>query len=225
MKIQLQSVHHIYGKGDGARKVLEDVNLTLKEGEFVSVMGPSGTGKSTLLNLLGCLDYPTYGQIMLEERDVTKCSESFREKIRLNHIGFLFQSSHLLPTLTVEENVLLPMQLIGLGSAERKERCKSLLQVVGMHAQASQMARLLSGGQQQKVGLARALANLPGLLLADEPTGNLDEKSGLQILEVLKQVNRSQKVTIVMVTHDPVAARYASKQLYLNKGQLDERAP
>lgn len=225
MKVVLQNVHHAYGKGESVRKLLHNVSYTFNEGDFVAISGPSGVGKSTLLNLIGCLEFPTVGSIMLEERDVTRCSEKFREQIRLHHIGFLFQSSHLLPALTVEENVLLPMELAGVSRAERRQRCQGLLSAVGMDSMAKQSARVLSGGQQQKVGLARALANLPGLLLADEPTGSLDEKSSEQVLQILKQVNSSQKVTIILVTHDEVAAKAAKTRLYLTEGKLDAMPP
>ncbi|CAN0435449.1 unnamed protein product, partial [Phaeothamnion confervicola] len=173
-----------------------------------------------LLNLLGCLDTPTYGQIFLEDKDIAKTGESFREDVRLRHIGFVFQSSNLLPTLSTSENVALPMQLAGVSRAERAGRTKSLLQMIGLDNLAHQAARTLSGGQQQRVAIARALANGPGLLLADEPTGSLDRKASDQVMEVLTQVNRSQKITTILATHDPHVARRAGQVFSLENGSL-----
>ena len=220
MRVVLKGVHKVYGKSKAGQRVLDDVHLSVGNGDFIAIMGPSGTGKSTLLNLVGCLDFPNFGQIFLEDKDITKMNESVREKVRLNHIGFVFQSYNLVPSLSVLENVLLPMQLAGVRRAERLGRAQSLLQMVGLQAQANQPVPTLSGGQQQKVAIARALSNLPGLLLADEPTGNLDEKSTEQVMDMLREVNRSQSVTTILVTHDPLVAAYARQIYTLDAGSL-----
>lgn len=219
MRVSLQGVHKVYGKTRPA-KVLDDVSLSIESGDFVAITGPSGSGKSSLLNLLGCLDYPTFGQIFFDQRDVSKAGESVREKIRLQHIGFVFQNYQLLPALTVKENVMLPMQLVGVAAVERQARVQGLLRMVGLEKQADQRIGLLSGGQQQKVAVARALANLPGLLLADEPTGSLDGQATLQVMDMIREVNRSRSVTTVLVTHDPQVAAYAQRIYRLENGTL-----
>ena len=220
MHVALKAIHKIYGRGPAAQKILDDIHITFASGDFVAIMGPSGSGKSTLLNLIGCLDVPTYGQIFLGDRDIARTGESFREKVRLNHIGFVFQSNNLLPTLTVNENITLPMQLAGVSRSERASRCQKLLKMIGLEDLADQSARTLSGGQQQRVAVARALGNLPTLLLADEPTGSLDRKSSDQVMQVLARVNKAQKLTTIMVTHDPQVARYASHVFSLENGTL-----
>lgn len=220
MRISLQGVHKVYGKARPV-KVLNDLTLTVESGEFIAITGPSGSGKSSLLNLLGCLDTPTFGQVFFDQREVSKAPESLRERIRLQHIGFVFQNYQLLASLTVRENILLPMQLAGTSGKERRERVAALLQMIGLERQSEQRINLLSGGQQQKVAIARALANLPGLLLADEPTGSLDGQSTLQVMEVIKEVNRSQSVTTILVTHDPEVAAYAQRVYRLHNGSLE----
>lgn len=219
MRISLTGVHKIYGK-TRPTKVLDDLSMTIESGDFVAITGPSGSGKSSLLNLLGCLDNPTFGQIFFDQRDVSRAPESVRERIRLQHIGFVFQNYQLLPGLTVQENVSLPMQLAGVRRGERLARVQGLLTMIGLQKQADQRIGTLSGGQQQKVAVARALANLPGLLLADEPTGSLDGQSTLQVMEVIREVNRSRSVTTILVTHDPQVAAYAQKVYRLESGQL-----
>ena len=219
MRISLQGVHQVFGK-KRPTKVLDDVSLTIEPGEFVAITGPSGSGKSSLLNLLGCLDRPTYGQVYFDQRDVAKAPESLREQIRLQHIGFVFQNYQLLPSLTVRENVQLPMQLARVSSAERAARVQGLLSMIGLQAQAGRPINELSGGQQQRVAVARALANLPGLLLADEPTGSLDSAATLQVMETIREVNRSRSVSVVLVTHDPQVAAYASRVFRLEHGTL-----
>lgn len=220
MRVSLQGVHKVYGKLRPT-KVLDDVSLTIESGDFVAITGPSGSGKSSLLNLLGCLDTPTFGQVYFDQRDVSKASEAVRERIRLQHIGFVFQNYQLLPGLTVRENVALPMQLAHVRRVERQARLQGLLRMIGLEKQADQRIQYLSGGQQQKVAVARALANLPGLLLADEPTGSLDGQSTLQVMEVIREVNRSRSVTTVLVTHDPQVAAYAQKVYRLENGSLN----
>lgn len=220
MNVRLNGVHKYYETPAGPSKVLENVTLHIPTGAFISLMGPSGSGKTTLLNLIGCLDNPTFGQIMLEERDVAKADEGTRERIRLRHIGFVFQNYHLLPMLTVLENVVLPMQLAGLRRSEQNDRAMMLLKAVGLDQRAVQKVNSLSGGQQQRVAIARSLANLPRLILADEPSGNLDGRSTKEVMQVLKSINDTQKVTVVLVTHDPAVAAYAEQVYYLEGGRL-----
>ena len=222
MQVVLKGVHKLYSAGPRHNKVLDGVDLIIPSGQFVAVTGPSGTGKSTLLYLLGCLDYPDFGEIHLGNRDVAKDGESLREKIRLRHLGFVFQDFRLLPALSVMENITLPMQLSGLSGAESRQRGRELLRLIGLEKERDQLTSTLSGGQKQKTAMARALANLPELLLADEPTGNLDAASTTEVLNVLRQIHAGRTLTIVMVTHDPQAAAYADRQLVLEKGKLRE---
>ncbi len=219
MNVSLMGVHKYYHSGLPV-KVLDNLNFRVSTGGFVSVMGPSGSGKTTLLNLIGCLDRPDYGKILLEETDVAAADESVREAVRLHHVGFIFQSYNLLPTLTVEENVLLPMQLAGVRKVEQRARCQTLLRSVGLERKARRNVTELSGGEKQRVAIARALANLPGLLLADEPTGNLDGKATKQVMEVIRAVNETENITTILVTHDPMVAAYADELYYLDNGSL-----
>ncbi|MDQ7823438.1 MAG: ABC transporter ATP-binding protein [Candidatus Eremiobacteraeota bacterium] len=224
MRVRLISIHKYWETQAGKLRVLENVNVEFKSGDFIAIMGPSGSGKSTLLFLLGCIDLPNFGHIFLDETDVTAQSETVREKIRLNHIGFIFQNYYLIPTLSVMENVMLPMQLAGSYGSERDQRAASLLRLVGMEKKAFEKTTRLSGGQVQRVATARALANLPGLLLADEPTGNLDTRGSKEIMEVLRSVNENQKLTTIVVTHDPKVASYANRTYYLDEGRLTATA-
>jgi putative ABC transport system ATP-binding protein len=232
MKINLRNLYKYFETPAGQHRVLERVNLDVEKGRFICIMGPSGTGKSTLLFLIGCLDTPSFGNIFLDDVDVSEESESVRERIRLHHIGFIFQNYNLLPTLTVMENVLLPMQLAG--SMKRKvhstnwvtnpvewaNRAQTLLRLVDLDKKTDDRVTNLSGGEQQRVAIARALANSPGLLLADEPTGNLDSSASKQIMEVLRAIHKSQKLSIILVTHDPKIASYADQIYYLDEGKL-----
>ncbi len=222
MQVALRGVHKLYNSGPRPNKVLDGVDLMIPSGQFVAVTGPSGAGKSSLLYLLGCLDYPDFGEVHLGNRDVAKDGESLREKIRLRHLGFVFQDFRLLPALSVMENITLPMQLNGTSNAESRQRGRELLRMIGMEKARDQLTATLSGGQKQKVAIARSLANLPELLLADEPTGNLDAASTTEVLDVLKQIHASRTLTIVMVTHDPRAAAYADRQIMLDRGKLRE---
>jgi len=225
MKVELQGVHKYYESRSGPVKILENINLTIPHGDFVSIMGPSGSGKTSLLNLIGCIDKPGYGKIFLDEHDVSGAGEHIREQIRLRHIGFVFQGYNLLPTLTVLENVLLPMQLSNRvqNKAEQIKQAMAFLRLVGLDARAKDSVLKLSGGQQQRVAIARALSNLPGLILADEPTGNLDERSSKEVMDVFRVINENQHITTVMVTHDSKAASFAKRVLYLESGKLTER--
>jgi putative ABC transport system ATP-binding protein len=223
MEVVLRGVHKVYNSGPRPNKVLDGADLVVPSGQFVAVTGPSGAGKSSLLYLLGCLDYPDFGEIHLGNRDVAKDGESLREKIRLRHIGFVFQDFRLLPALSVLENITLPMLLAGLSDAEARQRGRELLRMINMERERDQLTATLSGGQKQKVAIARALGNLPELLLADEPTGNLDATSTREILEVLQSINRSRTLTTIMVTHDPQAASFAERVLELDRGRLKEK--
>ncbi len=223
MQVVLRGVHKVYNSGSRPNKVLDGVDLLVPSGQFVAVTGPSGAGKSSLLYLLGCLDYPDFGEIHLGNRDVAKDGESLREKIRLRHIGFVFQDFRLLPALSVMENITLPMQLAGLSAAEARQRGRELLRMIKMERERDQLTATLSGGQKQKVAIARALSNLPELLLADEPTGNLDGASTKEILEVLQSINRSRTLTTIMVTHDPQAANFAERIIELDRGRIKEK--
>lgn len=225
MQVVLRGVHKVYKTGPRPNKVLDGVDLVIPSGQFVAVTGPSGAGKSSLLYLMGCLDYPDFGEVHLGNRDVSRDGEGLREKIRLRHIGFVFQDFRLLPALSVLENITLPMQLAGLSGAESRQRGRELLRLINMERERDQLTATLSGGQKQKVAIARALSNLPELLLADEPTGNLDAASTQEILEVLQSINRSRTLTTVMVTHDPQAARFAERCLELQGGRLREKGP
>jgi len=222
VEVLLRGIHKVYKTGMRPNKVLDGIDLRVPSGQFVAVTGPSGAGKSTLLYLLGCLDYPDFGEIHLGNRDVAKDGEGLREKIRLKHIGFVFQDFRLLSALTALENITLPMQLAGLSGAEARQRARELLRLINMERERDQLTGTLSGGQKQKIAIARALGNLPELLLADEPTGNLDSGSTREVLEVLQSINRSRTLTTIMVTHDPQAAAFAERRLVLEQGRLRE---
>jgi putative ABC transport system ATP-binding protein len=220
MKITLQGVYRYIESEAGSIRVLENINMSVEQGEFIAIMGPSGSGKSTLLYQIGCLDAPSFGHIYLDEVDISEEQETIREQIRLHHIGFIFQNYNLLPTLTVIENVMLPMQLANTFNKERRARAGALLRLVNLENKADEKVTALSGGQQQRVAIARAMANNPGTILADEPTGNLDGKSGKEIMEVIHSIHENQKITLIMVTHDPKIASYADKIYYLDDGKL-----
>jgi putative ABC transport system ATP-binding protein len=220
MNIELRGLHKYWDTTAGKLRVLENLDLRVNKGDFIAIMGPSGNGKSTLLSMLGCLDEPTFGQVLLDGVDITQEPEEVREQYRLHQIGFIFQSYNLVPTLNVIENVMLPMQLASLRAKERTERAEALLQLVGLQNKTHEPVANLSGGQQQRVSIARALGNLPGLLLADEPTGNLDQRSGKDVMDVIRAINENNEITTVMVTHDPTVASYAKKVYYLDDGRL-----
>ena len=220
MNIVVKGLYKYFESEAGSVKVLENVNVTIEQGEFSAIMGPSGSGKSTLLYHLGCLDIPSFGQVLLDDVDISQEPESIREQIRLHHIGFIFQSFNLLPTLSVVENIMLPMQLAGTYKGEQLNRARSLLRLVNLEEKVNEKVTVLSGGQQQRVAIARAMANNPGTILADEPTGNLDGKSGKEVMEVIHSIHENQKITLVLVTHDPKIASYADKIYYLDDGKL-----
>jgi len=220
MQVKVQNLRKYYETSAGVLKVIDNASLTIEKGDFIAIMGASGCGKSTLLFLLGCIDTPTYGSIFMNNVDITQVDEGKREQIRLYNIGFVFQNYNLLPTLNVLENVMLPMQVADSFKGQRNARSLALLRVVGLEDKKDERTFNLSGGQQQRVAIARSLANKPGLLLADEPTGNLDTKTGKEIMQVLRSINETQEVTLVMVTHDPKTASVANRIYYLEDGKL-----
>jgi putative ABC transport system ATP-binding protein len=221
--IALQSLTKVYGTGEVAVNALREVNLEVQPGEFLAIMGPSGSGKSTLMNILGCLDRPTGGAYVLDGEDVSQLSKDKLAGVRNRKIGFVFQSYNLLPRLTAAKNVALPLLYNGhqdLSEADLHKRAIAALEEVGLHDRAHHRPNELSGGQQQRVAIARALINHPSLILADEPTGNLDTKSSEEILELMYQLHDGG-ATIVMVTHEPDIAKYALRVIHLRDGKID----
>ena len=218
--VRVQGVHKHFTRGSERIDVLKGVNLEIPKGDFLALMGPSGSGKTTLLNLIGGLDTPTGGAIEVNGVPVSSLSGSQLSKWRAQNIGFVFQLYNLLPVLTAEKNVELPLLLTKLSKSERKKRAGIALKVVGLAERAKHYPRQLSGGQEQRVGIARAIVTDPTLLLCDEPTGDLDRKAGDEILDLLQSLNRDHGKTIVMVTHDPRAAERARRTLHLEKGEL-----
>jgi putative ABC transport system ATP-binding protein len=218
--VKVQAVHKEFRRGGERIDVLQGLNLEIPRGDFLALMGPSGSGKSTLLNLLGGLDRPTAGAIDIDGHRIDQMSGSQLAAWRARHIGFIFQMYNLLPVLTAERNVELPLLLTSLSSAKRKQHVATALGVVGLSDRAKHFPRQLSGGQEQRVGIARAIVTDPTLLLCDEPTGDLDRRAGDEILDLLQGLNREHNKTIVMVTHDPHAAARAKRVLYLDKGML-----
>ena len=218
--VRVKDVHKHFTRGSERIDVLKGVHLEIPKGDFLALMGPSGSGKTTLLNLIGGLDTPTGGAIDVNGVPVSSLSGSQLSKWRAQNIGFVFQLYNLLPVLTAEKNVELPLLLTKLPKAERKKRAGIALKVVGLAERAKHYPRQLSGGQEQRVGIARAIVTDPTLLLCDEPTGDLDRKAGDEILDLLQSLNRDHGKTIVMVTHDPRAAERASRTIHLEKGVL-----
>ncbi len=218
--VAIRDVHKEYKRGTERIDVLQGVNVEIARGEFLALMGPSGSGKTTLLNLLGGLDRPTRGSIDVDGVEIARLSEGALSKWRARHVGFIFQLYNLLPVLTAERNVELPLLLTKLSRAERRRRVATALGVVGLGDRARHFPRQLSGGQEQRVGIARAIVTDPTLLLCDEPTGDLDRKSGDEVLDLLQALNRDHGKTIVMVTHDPHAAERATRLVHLEKGEL-----
>src|SRR5262245_38771524 len=218
--VKIRDLHKVYYRGGERIDVLQGVALDIPQGDFLALMGPSGSGKTTLLNLLGGLDTPTEGSVEVAGDRIDKMSGSGLSAWRARHIGFVFQLYNLLPVLTAARNVELPLLLTKLSKAERRRRVDVALSVVGLADRANHYPRQLSGGQEQRVGIARAIVTDPTLLLCDEPTGDLDRKSGDEILDLLEALNRQHGKTIVMVTHDPHAAARAQRTLHLDKGVL-----
>jgi putative ABC transport system ATP-binding protein len=216
----VRNIHKYFRRGSEQIDVLIDLSLDVPEGEFLALMGPSGSGKTTLLNLIAGLDQPSEGEVWVGDHLISAMSESRLARWRTRHVGFVFQFYHLLPVLTAYENVELPLLLLPLSAAERRRQVLTVLELVGLSNRMSHRPGQLSGGQQQRVGIARAIVTDPTLIVADEPTGDLDAKSAEEILTLLQELQRGLNKTILMVTHDPRAAAKAKRVLHLEKGQL-----
>jgi putative ABC transport system ATP-binding protein len=210
-----------YKMGDTFVDALRGVDLEIARGEFVALVGPSGSGKSTVLNLIGGLDRPTAGEIWIDGVELSASDEKALTRHRRQHVGFVFQSFNLLPRLTAEENVALPLMFSGVAENERRARARTLLERVGLGARLTHCPTQLSGGEQQRVAIARALVGQPALLLADEPTGNLDTTTGVEIMRLLKDLNQEHGLTLLVVTHDPEVAAFADRVIRLRDGQVD----
>lgn len=220
--VSVDGVEKVFHRGSEEIHVLSNLHLHVPSGEFLALMGPSGSGKSTLLNLIGGLDRPTRGTVAVGGERIDGLSDHRLAAWRARHIGFVFQLYNLMPVLTAERNVELPLLLTHLSKSERRKHVETALAVVGLSHRARHYPRTLSGGEQQRVGIARGIVTDPTLLLCDEPTGDLDRKSGDEILDLLQALNKEHGKTIVMVTHDPHASARASRTVYLNKGQLSD---
>jgi putative ABC transport system ATP-binding protein len=218
--VDVRNVTKVYRRDAEEIVVLNGLSLQVEEGDFVALMGPSGSGKTTLLNLIAGIDKPTSGDVLVAGTSVAQLDETGLADFRSHHVGFIFQFYNLIPVLTASENVELPLLLTHLSKAERRERAATALKVVGLADRASHYPRQLSGGQEQRVAIARAIVTDPRVLVADEPTGDLDAKSAVEILDLMQTLNRDFKKTVVMVTHDPRAAERAHTQHHLDKGVL-----
>jgi len=220
--VRIRDLVKDYRRGAEVVRVLDGLSLDIAQGDFVALMGPSGSGKSTLLNLIGGLDRPTSGSLEVEGLRIDQLTEGSLTRWRADHVGFIFQMYNLLPVLTAERNVELPLLLTNLGREQRQRRVDAALKLVGLEHRAKHRPRELSGGQEQRVGIARAIVTDPTLLLCDEPTGDLDRKSGDEVLTLLEALNDEYGKTIIMVTHDPHAAERAHRVIHLDKGLLSE---
>lgn len=219
--IVTKNLSKTYGRGDLKVTALKETNISIQKGDYIAIMGPSGSGKSTFMNLLGCLDTPSTGKLYIEGTDVSTLTDNQLAKIRRQKIGFIFQKYNLIPTLNALENATLAMSFNRIGSKERIERAKNLLDMVGLSHRINHKPSELSGGEQQRVAIARALANNPSIILADEPTGNVDTKSGNNIMKVLEYINNKGE-TIIIVTHDPNVAKRARRILRIQDGIVSE---
>ncbi|MHA1709820.1 MAG: ABC transporter ATP-binding protein [Candidatus Baldrarchaeia archaeon] len=218
--IETVNLTKIYRLGPVEVRALYDVNLKVRRGEMVAVVGPSGSGKTTLLNMIGGLDKPTRGKVYIEGMDITRMDDKELAILRRKKIGFVFQFYNLIPVLDAYENVELPLIITGVPEEERRRRVERLLKLVGLEDRMHHRPDELSGGEQQKVAIARALANNPSIILADEPTGDLDTETGMKIMNLLKEISREEKVTVVVVTHDPQVAAIADRRIHLRDGRI-----
>ena len=217
--IELKNVKKIYQMDEVKVKALNGATIRISKGEFVAIMGPSGSGKSTLLHMIGCLDRPTTGKVLLNGVDISRLNDSKLARLRGSEIGFVFQTFNLYPTLNALGNVELPMMIIGKKRKDRKEKAKELLKMVGLESRAEHLPSQLSGGERQRVAIARSLANDPKIILADEPTGNLDSKSGEEIMKIFVELNKNGK-TVVVITHDKTIASHAKEILKIKDGEI-----
>lgn len=220
--IKVDKVSKIFGKGENQVKVLNDISFEIEKGEFVSLMGASGSGKSTLLYLIGGLDEPTTGRVIIDEKEISKLKEKEMSKLRRNSIGFVFQFYNLVQNLTVEENILLPVIMDGKKEKDYKERLDKILKIIGLEDKRKNLPHELSGGQQQRVSIARAIILSPKIILADEPIGNLDSKSGMEVMELFKKINKEENITILQVTHSEASAKYGTRIINLKDGTIDK---
>jgi putative ABC transport system ATP-binding protein len=218
--VETRGLTKIYRVGEHEIRAVDNVDLNVPRGEFLSIMGPSGSGKTSLLNLIGCIDRPSEGKVLIEGRDVSELRERELNELRLRKIGFIFQTFNLLPTLTALENVEFPMELAGIPKQERLEEAKRLLSIVGLSERLHHRPSQLSVGERQRVGIARALANNPIIILADEPTGNVDSKTAAEIVALLKEINVKYDKTIILVTHNIEVAKGAERILQLKDGKI-----
>ena len=218
--IQLEHIHKTYTMGDVEVHALRGVSLTIREGEFVAIMGASGSGKSTTMNIIGCLDRPTRGTYVLDGDDVSQMSKDERADIRCKKIGFVFQGFNLLSRTSALENVELPMLYLGVDATQRRQRAMEALAAVGLAGREQNHPNRLSGGQQQRVAVARSLVNHPALILADEPTGNLDSRTSVEVMEIFQRLNRERSITLVLVTHEPDIAQYADRIIVFKDGKI-----
>ncbi len=218
--IKLENVWKIYQFGDTELDVLKGVSLEISPGSFVVILGPSGSGKSTMLHMVGCLDLPSKGKIFLDGRDISQMSEDELAQARGQKIGFIFQQFNLLPNLSAMENVMMPMIFQNKSERERQERAKSLLSSLGLAERLLHRPTEMSGGEQQRIAIARALSNNPEIIVADEPTGNLDSATGKKIMEILTNLHKNERKTIVVVTHDPTIANYSNQVVHIKDGQI-----
>ena len=220
--IELTDLWKIYQMGEVEFAALKGVDLEIEKGEFVAILGPSGSGKSTMMNLIGCLDLPSRGVIRLDARDISKLGESDLAQIRGKKIGFIFQQFNLIPTLSVLENVMLPLEFQEVATSVAQQRGLYLLEMVGLNNRVHHLPSQLSGGERQRVAIARSLAVDPDIILADEPTGNLDSKTGKYILDFLKGLHTNEGKTIIIVTHDLNLVKYAEKVVYIKDGEIEK---
>lgn len=218
--IQLDHIHKTYTMGDVDVHALRGVSLTIREGEFVAIMGASGSGKSTAMNIIGCLDRPTRGTYILDGQDVSELSKDERADIRCQKIGFVFQGFNLLARTSALENVELPMLYAGIDTSQRQQRAMEALAAVGLAGREQNHPNQLSGGQQQRVAVARSLVNNPALILADEPTGNLDSRTSVEVMEIFQRLNRERGITLVLITHEHDIARYVQRVIVFNDGKI-----
>ncbi|HEV2834242.1 MAG TPA: ABC transporter ATP-binding protein [Pyrinomonadaceae bacterium] len=223
--IQLDHIHKVYTMGDVEVHALRGVSLTIRQGEFVAIMGASGSGKSTTMNIIGCLDRPTRGTYILDGEDVSALSKDARADIRCQKIGFVFQGFNLLSRTSALENVELPMLYLGVDAAQRHQRAMEALAAVGLSGREQNHPNQLSGGQQQRVAVARSLVNNPALILADEPTGNLDSRTAVEVMEIFQRLNRERGITLVLVTHEQDIAQYAQRVVVFKDGKIKSDQP